>query len=135
MSSGVESRDVSSTKVLDEGVISSSRLSGGHPSKGFVGSTEEIVVGERGEDAVIILVLDKGRSGAGELEAHTVDHPLGLNALEIGDTRDSLKGDGVVNPHSAQLGPLLLGARVLVDKSQGTSATVNFETVLLGSPR
>lgn len=90
MSSGIETRNVSSTEVLDKGVVDGVGFGGSHPSKGLVGAAEEIVVGVRLEDASVVLWPNQRRLRAGELEAYTLDHPLGLDALEVGDIGDGL---------------------------------------------
>lgn len=135
MSSCIETGNVSSAEVLDEGVVDGVGLSGSHPSESRVGTTEEVIVGERLEDAGVVLRSNQGRLGTGELEAHTLDHPLGLDALEVGDIGDGLQGDSVVHPAQARLVPLLLGTRVGLDEFHGTNTTIDLETMLFGDPR
>lgn len=70
-----------SSERLDDGVVSSGRLSASNPDPGLVGTEDDVFVRQSLHDAVERRQGDQGARGSGVVEADAVENPLDIEVL------------------------------------------------------
>lgn len=99
--------DVGGAEVVDEGAAGAGGLGEREPGEGLVGAAEDGVVGELGQDAVVVGVPDQRRPRARKLKLHALHDPVAVQVLARQVRAHSLQRDPVVHPLQPVLRPVV----------------------------